>query len=109
MTETSGTLPATTMAFDRTTVELDALQRAVYATASLMSVELSSTESEYVCSIYARADAADVSELEHRLRTEVIDQTLRLRIGRETESARNLILALAFSETGLVADEAPDS
>ena len=37
----------------------------------------------------------------HRMRSEVIDQSLRLRIARETEPLRNLIFALAFSRTGL--------
>ena len=46
-------------------------------------------------------DANDPDELRHRIRSEVIDQTLRLRIARETEPVRNLIFALAFSQTGL--------
>lgn len=36
-------------------------------------------------------------------RTEALDQNLRERIGAETAGVRNLILAHAFSRTGLVA------
>ena len=35
-------------------------------------------------------------------RNEVLDETLRARIRDETKEVRNLILALAFSNTGLV-------
>jgi His-Xaa-Ser system protein HxsD len=94
------------MRFDKITTELDALQRAVYAVADLMTVSIGSSGSEFVCRLFARRQDADVAELEHRLRCELIDQTLRLRIARETEPVRNLIFALAFSQTGLAdADE----
>jgi His-Xaa-Ser system protein HxsD len=36
---------------------------------------------------------------------EVLDQDLRLKLKAETEPIRNLILAHAFSKTGLIADE----
>lgn len=97
------------LAFDRETVDLDALQRAAYATARLMTVDIVATDSEYRCSLFPRDGSLEVDELAHRLRSEVVDQSLRLRIGRETESARNLILALAFSETGLLTDDQSSS
>ncbi|HEY1643966.1 MAG TPA: hypothetical protein VGG35_25090 [Streptosporangiaceae bacterium] len=91
--------------FDKVTTELDALQRAVYALADLMTVSIGSSSREFVCTLFARQPDADVVELEHRLRSELIDQTLRLRIARETEPVRNLIFALAFSQTGLADPE----
>jgi hypothetical protein len=48
-----------------------------------------------------------LADLAHMLRAEVIDQTLRVRIARETEPIRNLVFALAFSRTGLVGSETP--
>ena len=42
------------------------------------------------------------------MRSEVIDQTLRLRIGQETEPLRNLIFSFAFSQTGLADTETPE-
>jgi His-Xaa-Ser system protein HxsD len=39
------------------------------------------------------------------LKKEVLDQDLRLKLKTETEPIRNLILAHAFSKTGLIADE----
>jgi hypothetical protein len=37
---------------------------------------------------------------------EVNDQILRMRIAKETEPLRNLVFALAFSQTGLVEGDA---
>lgn len=95
--------------FDQATTELDALQRAAYALADQMTVEIRSAGTEYVCSLFGRGPTADPEDLKHRIRSEVIDQTLRLRIGRETEPLRNLIFALAFSRTGLADDDPADA
>ena len=58
------------------------------------------------------ADLSSISqhaELSHRIRAEVIDQALRLRIAAQTEPLRNLIFALAFSQTGLAEAEESSS
>ncbi len=93
--------PTLRITFDEATVQLDALQRAVYAVADVMTVDITRSDGRFVCSLYARNRAEDDHELAHRLRTEVIDQTLRIRIADQTEPLRNLIFALAFSQTGL--------
>jgi len=92
---------APTVTFDESTVQLDALQRAVYAVADVMTVDITLSHGRFDCTLFARNRADDAGELEHRLRAEVIDQTLRLRIAAQTEPLRNLIFALAFSRTGL--------
>jgi His-Xaa-Ser system protein HxsD len=94
-------LESVTVIFDRNTTELDALQRAAYAVTDLMTVDIRESAGEYVCTLYPRRAGLDTDELRHRIRAEVIDQALRLRIARETEPVRNLIFALAFSQTGL--------
>lgn len=95
--------------FDRATVELDALQRATYALAAIASTDISSDHASYICRLYPRTDDVDRDGLCHRLRDEVVDQTLRIRIARETEQVRNLVFALAFSRTGLSEDGLPES
>jgi His-Xaa-Ser system protein HxsD len=97
----------TEVSFDRETTQLDALHRAAYATADLMTVDITASDDRYVCKLFPRASGADLELLAHRMRSEVIDQTLRLRIAKETEPLRNLIFALAFSQTGLAEAEAP--
>jgi His-Xaa-Ser system protein HxsD len=98
--------PSLTARFDCATVGLDALQRAAYAVAGLMTITIEQREGFYLCTLHPRHDD-DPDELAHRLRSEVIDQTLRVRIARETEPVRNLVFALAFSQTGLSATEPP--
>ena len=99
--------PAMMIAFDSSTVQLDAIQRAAYAVAALMTVDIRASAGEYLCILHPRDAHADPAELLHRMRAEVNDQTLRLRIAQETEPLRNLIFALAFAQTGLTDDEAP--
>jgi His-Xaa-Ser system protein HxsD len=94
-------IEAVEITFDRSTTELYALQRAAYAVADLMTVDIRTSDTDYVCTLFPRAAGLDEDALKHRIRTEVIDQGLRLRIAKETEPIRNLIFALAFSETGL--------
>lgn len=98
---------AVKISFDRSITELDALQRAAYAVADLMTVDISTSGTDYICTLFPRRSGLDADTLKHGIRTEVIDQTLRLRIAKETEPIRNLIFALAFSETGLADDGKP--
>ena len=92
---------ATEIRFDGSTTELDALQRAAYAVADLMTVDIRASGTDYICTLFPRSAGLDEDTLKHRIRAEVIDQALRLKIAKETEPIRNLIFALAFSETGL--------
>jgi len=94
-------IKAVEISFDKSVTELDALQRAVYAVADLMTVDIKAAGTDYICTLFPRRAGLDEDTLKHRIRAEVIDQALRLRIARETEPIRNLIFALAFSETGL--------
>ena len=99
-----------TLAFDQATVDLDALQRSAYAVAAEMTVDIRVSGTDYACTLFPRGkdttfprgkDTTD-DELKHRFRMEVNDQILRVRIAKETEALRNLVFALAFSQTGLI-------
>jgi His-Xaa-Ser system protein HxsD len=94
------------LVFDQATVELDALQRAAYAVAAEMTVDIRASGADYVCTLFPRVQGATEEELKHRFRAEVNDQVLRVRIAKQTEPLRNLVFALAFSQTGLVEGEA---
>jgi His-Xaa-Ser system protein HxsD len=94
-----------TLAFDQATVDLDALQRSAYAVAAEMTVDIRACGADYVCTLFPRTRDATDDELKHRFRAEVNDQILRMRIAKETEPLRNLVFALAFSQTGLVEPE----
>jgi len=94
-----------TLAFDQATVDLDALQRSAYAMAAEMTVDIRVCGADYVCTLFPRKSDTPEDELKHRFRAEVNDQILRVRIAKETEPLRNLVFALAFSQTGLVHPE----
>jgi His-Xaa-Ser system protein HxsD len=98
-----------TLAFDQATVDLDALQRSAYAVAAEMTVDIRVCGADYVCTLFRRRQGTRDEELKHRFRAEVNDQILRVRIAKETEPLRNLVFALAFSQTGLVDVEAEGS
>ena len=95
-----------TLAFDQATVDLDALQRSVYAVAAEMTVDIRVSGADYACTLFPRKRDTTDEELKHRFRAEVNDQILRVRIAKETEPLRNLVFALAFSQTGLVEADA---
>jgi His-Xaa-Ser system protein HxsD len=92
---------AVEISFDMSTTELDVLQRAAYAVADLMTVDIRASGEDYICTLFPHRPGLDEDMLKHRIRAEVIDQALRRRIAKETEPIRNLVFALAFSETGL--------
>ena len=94
-----------TLSFDQATVGLDALQRSAYAMAAEMTVDIRASGGDYTCTLFPRKGNADADELRHRFRAEVNDQILRARIAKETEPLRNLVFALAFSQTGLIEAE----
>jgi len=96
-----------TLAFDQATVDLDALQRSAYAVAAEMTVDIRVCGADYVCTLFPRTRDTTGDELKHRFRAEVNDQILRVRIAKETEPLRNLVFALAFSQTGLAEAEDP--
>jgi His-Xaa-Ser system protein HxsD len=94
-----------TLVFDQATTDLDALQRSAYAVAAEMTVDIRVCGADYVCTLFPRTQDTVYDELKHRFRAEVNDQILRARIATETEPLRNLVFALAFSQTGLVEAE----
>jgi His-Xaa-Ser system protein HxsD len=94
-----------TLVFDQATIDLDALQRAAYALADWATADIRVSDSDYVCTLFRRRRDRDDDEIRHRFRAEVNDQILRARIAKETEPIRNLVFALAFSQTGLIGGE----
>lgn len=89
------------LTFDAAASSMDALQRAAYRFADRFSCELIAGEDEHRCVLSPVADEVDVEAEVAAFRTEVLDQVLRQRIRAETEPLRTMILAHAFSKTGL--------
>lgn len=90
-----------TLSFDRTAVSLDAVQRAVYRLSDRLSCDITAKPDATVVVVHPADPDADAEALLGDLRNEVLDQVLRERVRAETSDVRNLVLALAFSKTGL--------
>lgn len=83
--------------------DVEAIKRAAYRFSDRIAADISSDGTEYVCRLRALSPTAtgSLEGLANEFRNEVLDQDLRIKIGAETESYRNLILSLAFSKTPL--------
>lgn len=96
-------MPDRELTFEASAHSVDAIQRAAYKLSDRLSCDVATDGTLFRCTLHLTTDAED--EVEATLadfRNEVLDETLRERIRGETREARNLILALAFSKTGLV-------
>lgn len=91
-----------TLSFDSSTASLDAIQRAVYRLSDRLSCDVVVGEDAIEVAVHPADPDGDLERLLGDLRNEVLDQTLRERVREETSDVRNLVLALAFSKTGLV-------
>ncbi len=89
------------LSFDRSAASLDAVQRAIYRLSDRMSCDVSAGDDTVRVVVHPADPDADVDRLLGDLRNEVLDQELRERVRAETSDVRNLVLALAFSKTGL--------
>lgn len=82
---------------------MDAVQRALYRLSDRTSGEVRVIDGRIRCTLHPGSDDEnDLVSLLADLNNEVLDETLRARIRDQTADVRNLILALAFSNTGLI-------
>ena len=93
--------------FDSAVFPLDVVKTACYRFIDRFTPHLELCDGKIVCHLEfdAKFSEAAASATVDNLKREVIDQDLRLKLKFETEPIRNLILAHAFSKTGLIADE----
>jgi len=98
--------------FDAEAFSLLAIQKACHRFSNLASFEVRFECKDDAASIsvvvapLASNPTEDLTDLALRLRNEALDQQLREQIRAQTEGVRNLILAHAFSKSGLISGEA---
>jgi His-Xaa-Ser system protein HxsD len=90
-----------TLSWPQQTTPLEAIERALYALAEEVTGVVASSDGSWDAEFHPRSTSADPTTLTHRIRQEVTDQTLRLRIAERTDPIRNLVFAMAFSRSGL--------
>ena len=103
----TGALPVT-LRWSQATVSSEAIERALYALADRVSGSVSSIDDEWILEAYPRDLSEDTGSLCHRIRQEVTDQSLRLKIAARTDPLRNVVFALAFSRTTAAKDGGDD-
>lgn len=91
------------LTIDLGVIDLDTVQRVALKMSRDVSFELTMLESNVSCTLFRRpGSSSTLTDLVHEFRIELIDEQLRARIADDTEAARNVILAYAFSRTTLV-------
>lgn len=88
--------------FPREAYALEAIKRAAYRLSDRLVVDIEPRDGTIACTVTPRTpvDPHGADPIE-AFKLEVLDQDLRSSIAAETEAVRNLILAYAFSKTGL--------
>lgn len=91
------------LAFDQSVYSLEAVQKAAYRFIDRLTILISKTDTQILCEIAPIEGrlSKPFDETIDDFKRELLDQQLRFQIKAETESVRNLILALAFSRSGL--------
>ena len=93
--------------FDSHVFSLIAVKKAAYKYIDSFSADISLTNNEVKCLLKFTSRGSDESSsrLVDDFKREVLDQDLREQLKVETEAVRNLILAHAFSKTGMISHE----
>lgn len=100
--KTSGHL----LRIDSNIFDLRTIKETAYRFADKFTVDIKQVGNEYLISILPlHEENFDATSFENHFRQELIDQDLRRVIREETANVRNLILANAFSRSGLIPNE----
>lgn len=95
------------LTFDSKVFSLMAVKKAAYKYLRSFSADISAQSQQIHCHLTFSSHVSDEERgrLVEDFKKEVLDQDLREILKSETEAVRNVILAHAFSKTGLINDE----
>jgi His-Xaa-Ser system protein HxsD len=95
------------ISFDSRVFSLVAVKKAAYKYMGSFSADINIKDNEVICVLNFTSPRTDEScaRLIDDFKKEILDQDLRETLKSETEPVRNLILAHAFSKTGIVSNE----
>jgi His-Xaa-Ser system protein HxsD len=90
------------LSFDEASCSADAIQRAAYRFSDRLTLDFVRDGGVYRCTAHLPIDdRSSADAIVADFKVEVLDQVLRERIRDQTAGVRNVILALAFTNTGL--------
>ena len=95
------------LVFDERLFSVEAVQKAAYRFIHLFAMDMSLVNGSITCTLTPSQEHSPEG-LQHYIdefKKEVLDQHLRIKIKAETEDVRNLVLGIAFSNSGLLASE----
>ena len=98
---------AVSISFASSIYDAEAIQKAAYKSINFITVDIQPVSEIIQCSLTPNIGVSD-AQFYHSVeefKKEVLDQQLRLKLKAETEPVRNLILGIAFSNTGLQGSE----
>jgi len=90
--------------FDINVYKLDVIKNASYRFTDKFSINFRLDSSQVICELnfLDKKSKEFIDQAVNDFKSEVLDQDLREKISKETETVRNLILAHAFSRTSLI-------
>lgn len=91
------------LVYDRRLYDPQAIQKAAYVGLSAFTLDLQIEGEQLRCTLLCNLTTSDEAFklAVEEFRKDVLDHQLRLKLKAETEPVRNLILGIAFSNTGL--------
>jgi His-Xaa-Ser system protein HxsD len=96
-----------TLTVDLAVYSLDCIKRSAYRFTDSFALDLRIEGNVALCALSFDAKTSDqeIDSVVASFQKELLDQDLRATVRAETKDVRNLILAHAFSRTGLIGDE----
>lgn len=93
--------------FDEKLYNVEAIQKAAYRSLNVFTVDITITDGKINCLLKPNIGASEAGFAHgiEEFKKDVLDQQLRIKLKAETEPIRNLILGIAFSNTGLQGGE----
>lgn len=100
-------ITTSTVIFDGTVFSLNAVKKAAYRHLRAFTTDISVINKQIQCVLTFPIPISEDGrvQIENEFKKEVLDYDLRERLHVETAAIRNVILAHAFSKTGLTTDE----
>lgn len=95
-------MPPSSLTYDERFYFVEAIQKAAYRSLNSLSVDISICDGMVTCALNPNIGLSEAAFLYavQEFKKDVLDQHLRLKLKAETEPIRNLILGIAFSNTG---------
>lgn len=95
------------LVFDERLFSIEAVQKAAYRFIHLFSMDMALDNGSISCTLNTSQEHSPegLAHYVNEFKKEVLDQHLRIKIKADTEAVRNLILGIAFSNSGLLASE----